>query len=79
MFTATWPTAVQRAARAFTAANAAQVRIGDNGNKLVANTSITQHVEIVRCGPRHSAEQPRAPRMPSPPVWWLVLLRGVAR
>lgn len=48
-FTATWPKQVQRTAASFTSPNAVQVRIGqgDNGNKLSANTNVTQVVRVI--------------------------------
>ena len=47
MFTATWPEAVKKIAAQFTSADAAHVRIGDGGERLTANKSITQTVEII--------------------------------
>lgn len=46
MFTATWPDAVKKIADAFTN-DPAQIRIGDNGTRLTANTAIEQTVEII--------------------------------
>ena len=46
MFTATWPDAVKKIADTFTN-DPAQIRIGDGGTRLTANTSITQTVEII--------------------------------
>ena len=47
MFTATWPEAVRKIADAFTQPDAAHVRIGDGGERLTANKSITQTVEVI--------------------------------
>ena len=49
MFTATWPEAVRKIADAFTQPDAAHVRIGDGGERLTANKSITQTVEAMDC------------------------------
>jgi len=57
LFTATWPTSVARTAAALTARGAAQVRIGDNGSKLVVNTAITQVAEVL------AGESAKAPRL----------------
>jgi len=49
-FTATWPKAVERTAASLTAPGAVQLRIGQagqNGDKLTANTSVTQKVMVV--------------------------------
>eukprot|EP00933_Yihiella_yeosuensis_P069893 TRINITY_DN7697_c2_g1_i6.p1 TRINITY_DN7697_c2_g1~~TRINITY_DN7697_c2_g1_i6.p1 ORF type:complete len:708 (+),score=192.55 TRINITY_DN7697_c2_g1_i6:86-2209(+) len=46
-FTATWPRAVQSVARSFTTSDAIQIRIGQSGNKLSANKSVTQIVSIL--------------------------------
>ncbi|KAJ4758663.1 DEAD-box ATP-dependent RNA helicase 14 [Rhynchospora pubera] len=46
MFTATWPAAVRNIASALLRNNPVQVRIG-NTDSLVANKSITQHVEVI--------------------------------
>ena len=47
LFTATWPKEVSALAATLTAGNAAHVRIGDNGSKLVVNPSVRQHVEVL--------------------------------
>jgi len=47
LFTATWPKEVSALAASLTASNAAHIRIGDNGTKLVVNTSVKQHVEVL--------------------------------
>ena len=47
LFTATWPTSVARTAAALTCRGAAQVRIGDNGTKLVVNAAISQQAEVL--------------------------------
>ena len=47
MFTATWPDGVRKIADTFLQPDAALVRIGDGGDRLTANKSITQTVEIV--------------------------------
>ena len=46
MFTATWPKSVQKIADAFTS-KPVHIQIGDGGNKLTANKSITQHIEVL--------------------------------
>ena len=47
MFTATWPDGVRKIADTFLQPDAALVRIGNNGDKLTANKSIKQTVELV--------------------------------
>ena len=47
MFTATWPDGVRKIADTFLQPDAALVRIGDGGDRLTANKSITQTIEIV--------------------------------
>ena len=46
MFTATWPKAVQKIADSFTT-NPIRIQIGSGGDKLTANKSITQSVEVL--------------------------------
>jgi len=46
MFTATWPKAVQKIADSFTT-NPIHIQIGSGGDKLTANKSITQSVEVL--------------------------------
>merc|ERR1711871_262198 len=48
-FTATWPKSVQRTAASLTAEGAVQVRIGQGagGDKLMANTDVTQVVTVI--------------------------------
>ena len=47
MFTATWPDSVKKIAEGFTGKDAVHVRIGDNGERLAANKSINQIVEVI--------------------------------
>jgi ATP-dependent RNA helicase DDX5/DBP2 len=47
MFTATWPEAVRKIAEQFTKPDAAHVRIGDGGERLTANRSVAQTVEVL--------------------------------
>lgn len=60
LFTATWPKGVAAMAARFTSKTAAQVRIGDNGNKLVVNTSVAQHVLVL---PTEAAKMPTAAKL----------------
>jgi ATP-dependent RNA helicase DDX5/DBP2 len=46
MFTATWPKAVQKIADSFTT-KPIHIQIGSGGDKLTANKSITQTVEVL--------------------------------
>ena len=46
MFTATWPKSVQKIADAFTS-KPVHIQIGSGGDKLTANKSITQHIEVL--------------------------------
>lgn len=47
LFSATWPVGVQRVADALLSPRHARVTVGAVGNRLVANTSVQQHVRLV--------------------------------
>jgi superfamily II DNA/RNA helicase len=47
LFSATWPVGVQRVADALLSPRHARVTVGAAGNRLVANTSVQQHVRLV--------------------------------